>query len=97
MRAMAEALAARADESYVDPYKIGETFARAGRVDEALHWLDKAVDNGSIEIMYIPFRPDFDILRDDPRYGELMTRIFRNRAPEIMRLGSQAGRAVATG
>lgn len=96
MRAMAEALAARADESYVDPYKIGETFARAGVIDEALHWLDKAVDNGSIEIMYIPFRPDFDILRNDPRYGELMKRIFRDRAPAIMRLGNHAGQAAAT-
>jgi TolB-like protein/DNA-binding winged helix-turn-helix (wHTH) protein/tetratricopeptide (TPR) repeat protein len=96
MRAMAEALAARADESYVDPYKIGETFARAGRVDEALHWLDKAVDNGSIEIMYIPFRPEFDILRSDPRYRELVERIFRERAPTIMRLGTQAGDAPVT-
>jgi hypothetical protein len=80
----------------VDPYKIGETFARAGVIDEALHWLDKAVDNGSIEIMYIPFRPDFDILRDDLRYEELMKRIFRDRAPKIMRLGNQAGHAVET-
>ena len=81
MRAMAEALVARANESYVDPYIVGEIFARAGMVDEALHWLNKAVDHGSYEIMYIGFRPDFDVLHDDPRYQDLVERIYSQRAP----------------
>lgn len=89
MRALAQALVVRAEGTYVDPYKIGEAFARAGMVDEALQWLDQAVENGSYEVMYIPFRPDFDILRSDPRYRELVERIFRERAPTIMRLGNQ--------
>ena len=74
MRAMAEALVARAEESYVDPFEIGKTFARAGMVDEALHWLNEAADYGSYEITYIEFRPDFDVLRDDPRFQELVAR-----------------------
>ena len=81
MRAMAEALVARANESYVDPYIVGEIFARAGMIDEALHWLNKAVDHGSYEIMYIGFRPDFDVLHDDPRYQDLVERIYSQRAP----------------
>ena len=75
MRAMAEALVARAEESYVDPFEIGKTFARAGMVDKALHWLNEAVDYGSYEITYVEFRPDFDVLRSDPRYQELVERI----------------------
>ena len=86
MRAMAEALVARANESYVDPYIVGEIFARAGMVDEALHWLNKAVDHGSYEIMYIAFRPDFDVLHDDPRYQDLLGRIYGESAQEIRRL-----------
>ena len=54
---LAEALAARSEVIYVDPFEIGKTFARAGMVDEALHWLDKAADNGSYEITYIAFWP----------------------------------------
>ncbi len=47
MRAMAEVLVARSNDSYVDPFRIGETFARAGLVDEAPAWLEKAIEHGS--------------------------------------------------
>jgi TolB-like protein/DNA-binding winged helix-turn-helix (wHTH) protein/tetratricopeptide (TPR) repeat protein len=83
MRAMAEALVARAERSYVDPFEIGKTFARAGMVDEALYWLERAVDYGSYETTYLAFRPDFDVLRDDPRYQELLQRVYGDRVPEI--------------
>lgn len=76
MQAMAEALVDRSDESYVDPFRIGETFARAGLVDEALDWLDKAADHGSYELTYLMFRPDFDVLREHPRYHELVDRVY---------------------
>ena len=83
MRAMAEALVARAERSYVDPFEIGKTFARAGMVDEALYWLERAVDYGSYETTYLAFRPDFDVLRDDPRYQELLQRVYGDRVPQI--------------
>ena len=81
MRAMAEALVARSNESYVDPFEIGKTFARAGMVDEALHWLDRAVEYGSFETNYIAFRPDFDVLREDPRYQDLVDRVYGRGSP----------------
>ena len=55
MRAMAEALVDRAHETYVNPFFIGETFARAGMVDEALHWLDQAAGHGSYNMTYLAF------------------------------------------
>ena len=76
MRAIAEALVARSNESYVDPFEIGKTFARAGMVDEALHWLNRAVEYGSHEITYLAFRPDLDVLRDDPRFEDLLARVY---------------------
>ena len=76
MRAIAEALVARSNESYVDPFEIGKTFARAGMVDEALHWLNRAVEYGSHEITYLAFRPDLDVLRDDPRFEDLLERVY---------------------
>ena len=81
MRAIAEALVARSNESYVDPFEIGKTFARAGMVDEALHWLNRAVEYGSYEIMYLAFRPDFDVLRDDPRFKDLLERVYGQGNP----------------
>ena len=76
MLAMAEALVERAETSYVDPFTIGETFARAGAVDKALLWLDRAVEYGSYETTYIALRPDFDVLREDPRYRDLVDRVY---------------------
>jgi TolB-like protein/DNA-binding winged helix-turn-helix (wHTH) protein/tetratricopeptide (TPR) repeat protein len=81
MRAIAEALVARSNESYVDPFEIGKTFARAGIVDEALHWLNRAVEYGSYEITYLAFRPDLDVLRDDPRFEDLLERVYGQGNP----------------
>jgi tetratricopeptide (TPR) repeat protein len=85
MRAMAEALVARASESYVDPYDIGETFARAGMIDEALFWLDQAVEHRSYEITYLAFWPHLDVLHDDPRYQDQLERVYGIRAEDIRR------------
>jgi len=88
MRAMAEALVARANASYVDPFEIAEAFARAGLVDQTLYWLDTAVVYGSYEITYIAFQPDFDSVRDDPRYQDLLQRVYGERAGEIGRVAN---------
>ena len=85
MRAIAEALVVRSNESYVDPFEIGKTFARAGMVDEALHWLNRAAEYGSFEITYLAFRPDFDVLRDDPRFEGLLERVYGQGNPIIAR------------
>ena len=83
MRSMAEALVDRANESYVNPFTIGETFARAEMVDEALYWLDQAAGHGSFNMTYLAYWPPFDVLRDDPRYEALMERVYGSRAHEI--------------
>ena len=82
MRAMAEALVARASETYVDPFDIAETFARAGMVGEAMHWLNRAIEHGSYELTNFAYWPHLDVLRDDPRYQDLMERIYGERAPK---------------
>ena len=81
MHAMAEALAARASDAYVDPFEVGKTFARAGMADEALLWLNRAVDYGSYEITYLAFRPDFEFMHGNPRYQDLLERVHGPGAP----------------
>jgi hypothetical protein len=88
MRAVAEALVARANEFYVDPFDIGATFARAGMIDEALHWLDKAFGHGSYKMTYIAFWPHLDVLRDDPRFQHLMERVYGQKVQEIRRVAN---------
>jgi hypothetical protein len=88
LRAVAEGLADRSDESYVDPFRVAETFARAGLADEALDWLEKAVDYGSYEITYMALEPEFDPLHDDPRFYGLLERVFGSAAQDIGRLAN---------
>ena len=85
MRAVAEALVARASESYVDPFDIAEFFAKALSVDEALLWLDTAVEHGSFETTYIGFRPDFDVLHEDSRYRDLLESVYGQGKPVTAR------------
>jgi tetratricopeptide (TPR) repeat protein len=85
MRAKAEAQVARANETYVEPFDIAESFARAGMVDETLHWLEKAVEYGSYKMTYLAFWPHFDLVRDDPRYQDLVERVYGEKAEEIRR------------
>ena len=85
MRAVAEALVARASESYVEPFDIAEFFVKAQSVDEALLWLDKAVERGSFETTYIAFRPDFDVLHEDSRYWDLLERVYGQGKPVTAR------------
>jgi TolB-like protein/DNA-binding winged helix-turn-helix (wHTH) protein/Flp pilus assembly protein TadD len=75
LKSLADFLVARSNETLVDAFRIGEAYARARSVDEAFHWLNVAADQGSFEVIWIGFRPDFDHLRDDPRYAQLMQRI----------------------
>jgi TolB-like protein len=75
MRAIAEALVERSATSYVDAIEIGEAFAKAGAVDEAIYWLTRAVEQKSFTVVHLPFRPDFDGLRGDPRFTGLLQKL----------------------
>ncbi|MDH3267025.1 MAG: tetratricopeptide repeat protein, partial [Gammaproteobacteria bacterium] len=86
MRAIAEAMVDRASEIYVDPFDIAEMFARAGMVAEGIHWLEKAADHGSYELTYVAYWPHLDVLRDHPRYRDLLVRVYGQKAQEIGRL-----------
>jgi TolB-like protein len=86
MHAMAEALVTRASESYVEPFSIAGAFARAGSSDDAMRWLEKAVDNGSYEMHYIAFWPHLDFLRNDERYQDLVERVYGRKAQAIRKL-----------
>jgi tetratricopeptide (TPR) repeat protein len=68
---MDEALA-RDPDAWQGAYNAACFEAIAGRRDEALEWLRKAVEGGGPEVKgYADEDPDFDALRDDPRYAEL--------------------------
>jgi serine/threonine-protein kinase len=71
----AEILAVRSRTAYVPAWQIGTLYTRAGKKDEALEWLEKAYQAHDPNMPYISVDPIFDILRDDPRFGDLLRRM----------------------
>ncbi len=60
---------------YVDPALIALTYAMLGDKDKAFAQLDKALAQKSVFLTYIKVMPDYDSLRSDPRYAELLKRM----------------------
>ena len=62
------------DSENVDPYKIATLYSRLGETDQALNWLDKAFEHHSTRIEWLKETSDFDHLRSDIRFRELLRR-----------------------
>jgi thiol-disulfide isomerase/thioredoxin len=55
-------------------YHTACAYARSGHADEAFKWLDRLLDNGFDSALGLQYEPDFESIREDPRFGELMER-----------------------
>ncbi len=59
----------------VDPGEFAQLYARIGERDSAFAWLDRAYQGHSGYIFYIKIIPEFDSLRGDTRYRELLRKL----------------------
>ncbi len=79
MRRAAETLAARSRTTFVPASEIAKLYLQAGQDDEALDWLERALEANDPNMPYFAADPTMDHLRDDPRVQELLRRM--NLAP----------------
>ncbi len=75
MRLAAETLAARSKRTYVQAMQIAKLYAHAGEKDRALDWLEKAYQERESRLVYLGVVPEWDPLRDDPRFQDLLRRM----------------------
>lgn len=75
LRKHVELLQERAREKYVSPIFIAMDYASLGEKELALMWLDKAYEERSSWMVEIGVDPNYDSLRDDPRFQELLRRV----------------------
>jgi hypothetical protein len=54
---------------------IAKLFGRLGQKEQAMEWLEKAYEERSLVLDDLHADPDFDRLRSDARFVELMKRI----------------------
>jgi len=71
----AEVLAARSKHTHVPAVRIARLYAHAGDKDEVLRWLDKACDERETPLSHLGVAWDWDFLRSDPRFQDLLRRV----------------------
>ena len=61
--------------TYVPAADMGWMFAALGQKDKAFEWLEKSYDEHSLLLVWVKVIPDFDTLRSDPRFADLLRRM----------------------
>jgi len=74
MRKVADTLAARSRTTFVLPWEVASWYAYAGDKDRCLEWLERASEVRDPNLPYL-WLPDFDLLRSDPRFRDLLQRM----------------------
>lgn len=75
MRLAGEALAARSKRAHVPAVRIARLYAHAGEKDRALDWLEKAYEERDSLLVHLGVGWDWDSLRDNPRFQDLLRRM----------------------
>ena len=71
----AEVLAARSRRTHVPAVRIARLYAHAGDKEEVLRWLQKAYDQRETPLTHLGVAWDWDFLRSDPRFRDLLHRV----------------------
>ena len=75
MKRAGDVLAARSEHSHVAGIRIARLYAHAHQNDLALAWLKRAVDANETPTSHLAVAWDWDALRPDPRFQELLRRL----------------------
>jgi TolB-like protein/Tfp pilus assembly protein PilF len=74
MRRAADTLVARSRKTFVLPWDIASWYAYAGDQNRSLEWLERAYEVRDPNLPYLGW-PDFDSVRSDPRFRDLLQRM----------------------
>lgn len=78
-RAEAEAVIAdlkkRSTKEFIDPYGLAIIYLALGQKDEAIRWLEKAVEIRSTFVVSLNIEPKFDPIRSDLRFKDILKRV----------------------
>lgn len=75
VRIWLEAEESRAAHEYVSPLRIAQLAIRAGDLDKAYGWLERAVEGRNAGLVYLAVDPKYAPLRGDARFPALARRI----------------------
>ena len=70
-----EQLKQHAKTAYVSPYGLAEVYSHLGDQQKAFEMLDESFRQHCGDLIYLGIDPDFDNLRDNPRFKQMLGRI----------------------
>ncbi|MCZ6778707.1 MAG: protein kinase [Acidobacteria bacterium] len=62
-------------QQYIDPGLVATIHAVLGDKNQAFSWLERAYANRSQQMIWLKHLPDYDHLRSDPRFDDLLSRV----------------------
>ena len=68
-------LSESAKERYVCPHHVAQIYAALGDKEQAFHWLEKAYEEHSPDLIDLKIEPALDSLRTDARFRDLLRRV----------------------
>ncbi len=71
----AEVLALRSKRSHVPGVRVARLYAHARDKDEVLRWLSKAYKDRESPLLHLSVAWDWDFLRTDPRFQDLLRQV----------------------
>ncbi len=74
MHMAAETAAARVTRRYAHPTRVARLYADAGEKDHAIDWLERAYEERDSQLIFLHW-PQWDSLRDNPRFQDLLRRM----------------------
>ena len=74
-RGVLDDLIERSKRMYVGPTMISWIYAHLAERDRAFEWLEKAYDQRDCTLGFGLRAPMYDVIRDDPRFGALLTKL----------------------
>jgi hypothetical protein len=75
MKRVGDAMVLRSNQRHVPAIRIARTFAHTGNADSALQWLERAYQNHESPLSRLGVVWDWQGLRSDPRFQDLMRRL----------------------
>lgn len=65
----------KSKKEYIRSYLIAIIYAGLGEQDQAIEWLEKAYDEHDHSMVWLKVGPQFDSLREDPRFQALLKKM----------------------
>lgn len=75
-RAILRELQRRVERGYVSPIRLAQLYLALGELDQAVEWVERAVEARAVGLIWLDVQPIFRRLREDSRFQPIRGKVF---------------------